>query len=77
MSSLQEYLDQFQTYVQRQTTPISSIEEYPWVWSYQGSSDDPTHTGYSFHIGASVMIHGNEIGPLEGCLLYTSPSPRD
>lgn len=31
-----------------------------WVWRYDG--------GGSFHIGASVMVHGDEVGPLLGLL---------
>jgi len=35
-----------------------SAEE--WVWRYEG--------GGGFHIGASVMVHGDEVGPLMGLL---------
>ena len=72
MSSLSEYLDRFQALVQNQSPSSAPTSAFPWVWTYQGSSD---HSGsstdpkvQSFHIGASVMIHGNEIGPLEGLL---------
>jgi succinylglutamate desuccinylase len=68
MSSLPEYLDQFQAYVQRQTIPSISRDGFPWVWSYQGSLKDTPDVDHTFHIGVSVMIHGNEVGPLEGLL---------
>ena len=39
--------------------------EGAWVWRYEG---DGSKEERSFHLGASVLVHGDEVGPLLGLL---------
>ncbi len=61
--TLEEYLANFTQFVdaQEQSDGTQPIIQDQWLWSYEGGKS-------SFHLVVSVMIHGNEIGPLEGLL---------
>ena len=58
---LEELLTLFQSLVRNQRGDERIKLDYEWAWRFRGGDSD-------FHLGASVMIHGNEVGPLEGLL---------
>ena len=58
MTDLETQLALFEEISQRTPSPTPLP---PWTWSYKGGTS-------GFHIGASVMIHGDEVGPLAGLL---------
>lgn len=60
---LEEYLTSFNQFVEAQESQLkhSNLVSDPWLWTYDGG-------GSTFHLVVSVMIHGNEVGPLEGLL---------
>ena len=58
---LEELLTLFQSLVRSQRGDERIKLDYEWAWRFRGGDSD-------FHLGASVMIHGNEVGPLEGLL---------
>ena len=58
---LEELLALFQSLVRSQSGDERIQLDYEWAWRFRGGESE-------FHLGASVMIHGNEVGPLEGLL---------
>ena len=58
---LESYLDSFSALVKAQSIESSDGSSYPWAWEYVGGESE-------FTLVVSVMIHGNEVGPLEGLL---------
>lgn len=62
LSLLHTYLEQFQHECSITSHHDATLtNKANWVWHYDGGA-------YQFHVGASVMIHGNEVGPLSGVL---------
>ena len=61
--TLKEYLTSFTQFVEARQSQVerSTTADDPWLWTYDGGKS-------SFHLVVSVMIHGNEVGPLEGLL---------
>ena len=58
---LASYLDTFTSLVNEQSQTSQDELAYPWAWRHVGGESD-------FHLVVSIMIHGNEVGPLEGLL---------
>lgn len=60
-SRLEELLSAFQ----RARAALPAPPAYEWAWTYDGREGEG---GEGPHIGASALIHGDEVGPLEGLL---------
>ena len=61
MISLEDRLNAFSAFVERQSSKDERILTDPWAWRFNGGESD-------FHILVTVMIHGDEVGPLDGLL---------
>ena len=60
-SLLEIYLESFSHFVDSQSEMVKQSLNYEWAWQYDGGESD-------YQTVVSVMIHGNEVGPLEGLL---------
>ena len=60
-AELEEQLERFQNLVQQLSSDERVALDYEWAWRFKGGES-------GLHLGASVMIHGNEVGPLVGLL---------
>ena len=60
-SLLDQYLKTFGEFVDQQSIDVKDQLNYKWAWAYDGGHS-------SFQVVVTVMIHGNEVGPLEGLL---------
>lgn len=60
-SHLESLLTRFKKLVELQESTDRSALNYEWAWRHRGGA-------LQFHLGVSVMIHGDEVGPLEGLI---------
>lgn len=58
---LETLLARFKELVELQDPSDRSALNYEWSWRHRGGE-------LNFHLGVSVMIHGDEVGPLEGLI---------
>ena len=61
LSELHKHLTQFQDLQNLSNHPSDTSNGFEWAWHYDGGR-------YDYHVGASVMVHGNEVGPLSGLI---------